>query len=400
MVKYAKRREAMEDIIYSMHKIMESLTNKDLVSFGGGAPAKEAYPIDLIGQMSQSIFKDETKALQALGYGSTIGLESLREAVRTHLLEPKGIEANLDEIMITSGGIQGIYLACKLYLDPGDVVLVESPTFIHAKMLFDGFEAVTIACPMEADGLDMLALEENIKKHSPKIVYTMPTFQNPTGISMSTVKRKQLAALAEKYDIIILEDDPYSEMRYTEESFKPVKAYTDSKNVIYANSFSKIFSPGARLGYMVANAEIMQDLQEMKLATDTCTNGFTQAICAAFFSGDYYEAHVGRLRKIYKARRDVMINAIDAHFPNGFKRTDPVGGFYVWVELPEGLDATALLPEAIEETKVTYCMGRDFFVEENKHGNQFLRLSFAGNEEDVIESRIRALGQFLSQKLR
>ncbi len=399
MAKYAKRRASMEDTVYSMHKIMESLTNKDLVSFGGGAPAKEAYPIERIGEISQSIFKDEDKALQALGYGPTIGSSSLREAVRKYLLAPKGIEASLDEIMITSGGIQGLYLACKLFIDPGDVILVESPTFIHAKMLFDSFEAVTVSCPMESDGLNMQVLEDKIKKYSPKIIYTMPTFHNPTGISMSIDKRKELAAFAEKYDVIIVEDDPYSEIRYTEEAFRPVKAYTLSKNIIYANSFSKIFSPGARLGYMVADAEIMQELQEMKLATDTCTNGFAQAICAEFFSGGYYQPHVKTLRNIYKARRDTMLKAIDTHFPKGFKRTNPAGGFYVWVELPGELDAKALLPEAINETKVTYCMGRDFFVEENERGNQFLRLSFAGKEESVIESGIRALGQFFKSKL-
>ncbi len=399
MVQYAKRRQAMESTVYSMHKIMESLTNKELVSFGGGAPAKEAYPVDLIKEITQSLLEDPQLAQQALGYGSTIGLPSLREAVKTYLLEPNGINCGIEEIMITAGGIQGIYLVSKLFLNPGDVVLVESPTFIHAKMVFDSFEATSIACPMDDDGLNLEALEEKIKAHKPKILYTMPTFHNPTGISMSAEKRDKLARLAEKYDIIILEDDPYSEIRYSGDHLKPVKAYTNSRNVIYANSFSKIFSPGSRLGYLVADPEIMKELEEMKLATDTCTNGFMQAMCAAFFEKGHYGAHRDKLCRIYKSRRDVMEKAIDENFPENIKRTHPDGGFYIWIELPQGLDAKALLPAAIEEIKVTYCIGRDFFVEETAHGNQYLRLSYAGTEEAVIEEHVGALGRFFKSKI-
>ncbi len=399
MVQYAKRRQAMESTVYSMHKIMESLTNKELVSFGGGAPAKEAYPVDLIKEITQSLLEDPQLAQQALGYGSTIGLPSLREAVKTYLLEPNGINCGIEEIMITAGGIQGIYLVSKLFLNPGDVVLVESPTFIHAKMVFDSFEATSIACPMDDDGLNLEALEEKIKAHKPKILYTMPTFHNPTGISMSAEKRDKLARLAEKHDIIILEDDPYSEIRYSGDHLKPVKAYTNSRNVIYANSFSKIFSPGSRLGYLVADPEIMKELEEMKLATDTCTNGFMQAMCAAFFEKGHYGAHRDNLCRIYKSRRDVMEKAIDENFPENIKRTHPDGGFYIWIELPQGLDAKALLPAAIEEIKVTYCIGRDFFVEETAHGNQYLRLSYAGTEEAVIEEHVGALGRFFKSKI-
>lgn len=398
MVHYAKRRESMAYIVDCMHKIMESLTNKELISFGGGAPAKEAYPLELIREITQSVLSDEEKAMQALSYGETIGLLSLRKAVQESLLIPNGIHAAMDEIMITAGGIQGLYLVCKLYLDPGDVVLVESPTFIHAKMLFDSFEVQCQSCAMDADGLNMGDLEAKIRKHHPKLIYTMPTFHNPTGISMSSEKRKQLARLAEVYDVIILEDDPYSEIRYSGEKLKPIKTYTDSKNVIYANSLSKIFSPGARLGYLVAAPQIIQELVEMKLAVDTCTNGLTQAICAEFFNGGHYPLHLKSLCAIYRARRDAMEKAIDAYFPEGTKRTAPDGGYYIWVELPEGLDGRELLPAANEETKITYCSGSDFFIEKNHNGSQYLRLSFAGKEEQVIEESMKTLGGFFRSK--
>jgi 2-aminoadipate transaminase len=354
MVQFAKRRESMEYTINSMHQIMESLTNKELISFGGGAPAKEAYPLKVIQEITQSVLKNEEKAVQAFAYGPTMGFPSLRKAVQKNLLSPNGISAEIDEIMITAGGIQGLFLVGKLYLNPGDVILVEAPTFVHAKMVFDSFEAELQSCSMDKDGLDIEVLEAKIKKYHPKIIYTMPTFQNPTGISMSIKKRKQLAHLAEIYDVIVLEDDPYSEIRYSGEKVKPIKAYTNSKNVIYANSFSKIFSPGARLGYLVADSKIMQELAEMKLATDTSTNGLTQTICAEFFDRGHYPLHLKNICNIYRSRRDAMEKAIDLYFPEGTKRTSPDGGFYIWVELPEELDGRELLPVANEEVKITY----------------------------------------------
>lgn len=400
MVEYSKRREAMGYTINSMHKIMESLTNKELVSFGGGAPAKEAYPLEEIKEVTQSILKDEKKLLEALSYGPTIGLPALRKEIIKNLLIPNEIKGKLDEIMITAGGIQGLFLVGRLFINPGDVILVEAPTFIHAKMVFDGFQAEFESCPMTADGLDIEALEEKIKKHHPKLIYTMPTFHNPTGITMSVEKRKQMARIAETYDVIILEDDPYSEIRYSDKKIKPIKSYTDSKNVIYANSLSKIFSPGARLGYLVADSEIIKELAEMKLSTDTCTNGFTQMICAEFFNKGYYPLHLNKISKIYQSRRDAMAKAIDLYFPKGTKRTSPLGGFYIWVELPEGLDGQELLPVANEVVKITYGCGSDFFVEENNDGSQFIRFSFAGIEEQLIEESMKTLGEFFKSKLK
>jgi len=399
MVEYAKRRKSMEYTIDSMHKLMESLTNKDLISFGGGAPALEAYPLKQIKEVTQAVLNNDQQMLQGLSYGPTLGLSSLREEVKKNLLIPNGVQANINEIMITAGGIQGLFLVAKLYINPGDVILVEAPTFIHATMVFDSFEAEFQSCSMEADGLNIEELEAKIKKYQPKLIYTMPTFHNPTGISMSVEKRKQMARIAETYDVIILEDDPYSEIRYSGEKTKPIKSYTDSKNVIYANSLSKIFSPGARLGYLVADPEIIQALEEMKLSTDTCTNGFTQVICAEFFNKGFYPLHLENICNIYRSRRDAMAQAIDMYFPKGTQRTAPDGGFYIWVTLPEGLDGRALLPVANEAVKITYASGSDFFVKKNNQSNRYIRFSFAGKEEHVIEKSMKALGEFFKSKL-
>lgn len=399
MVQYANRRKSMTYIIDCMHNIMASLTNKELISFGGGAPAKEAYPLELIQQLSKLVLEDESKAMQAFSYGSTIGLPSFRKEIQKNLLAPNGLDTSLDQVMVTAGGIQALYLVCMLYLNPGDIILVESPTFVHAKLLFDSFEVICKPCLMENDGLNLVDLERKIQQYSPKMIYTIPTFQNPTGITMSVEKRKQLAAIVDRYDVMLLEDDPYSEIRYSGKSIKPIKSYSKSRNIIYANSLSKIFSPGARLGYLVADSGIIQELSEMKLAVDTCTNGFTQAICAEFFGGGYYKPHLENLCSLYKSRRDTMQVAIDKYFPKGTKRTSPDGGYYIWVELPDGLDGRQLLPIANEEIGITYGSGSDFFVEENNNGNQYLRLSFAGVEEKIIEESIEKLGAFFYSKI-
>lgn len=399
MVKLSKSRQSMDYTIDSMNQIMESLTNKDLISFGGGAPAREAYPIEAIQAITKTLLSDEKKALEALSYGPTAGLVSLRNALRETLLLPHGVHSRVENIMITAGGIQGLFLVGKLFLNPGDVVLVEAPTFIHGKMVFDSFQVEYQSCSLDEDGLNMNDLEEKIEKYQPKMIYTMPTFHNPTGITMIDEKRKKLANIAEKYDVIILEDDPYSEIRYKDQKLKPIKAYTDSSNVIYVSSLSKIFSPGARLGYIVADEAIIKELSEMKLATDTCTNNFTQSICAEFFNQGYYTKHLKNIRSIYKRRRDAMAKGIDRYFPDGTRRTDPVGGFYIWVKLPDGLDGKKLLPVVNKEIKITYACGSAFFVEENDKGSEFIRFSFAGQNEKVIENSMKELGDFFKTQI-
>lgn len=399
MVSYAKRRESMTDTIDSMHEIMESLTNKALISFGGGAPAKAAYPLEVIQKVTHTLLKDPDQSLEALSYGPTEGLQSLRKAVRDYLLKPNGINESVDNILITAGGIQGLFLVGKLFLNPGDVVLVEAPTFIHAKMVFDSFQVTYETCALEKDGLDLDLLEEKIKKYQPKMIYTMPTFHNPTGITMSREKRQRMAQLAEKYNVIILEDDPYSEIRYSGEKLRPIKAYTDSPHVIYANSFSKIFSPGARLGYLVADKAIIKELSEMKLATDTCTNNLTQSICASFFNEGHYNEHLKYICDLYQLRRDTMAKAIDVYFPKGTQRTNPLGGFYIWVKLPKGLNAKKLLPKVNEAVKITYACGDAFFVENSNEHDAYIRFSFAGQEPPVIESSMKILGDYFKKQM-
>ena len=234
MPKFAKRIETMNSEVDKLMVLINSLVNGNVISFGGGAPALEAYPMEQLNEIAQAVFQRTPAGYGAFKYGSAMGNEDLRKAVRDILLAPRGLKADIGNIMITAGGIQPITFMSQLYLDPGDVVLVEAPSFVQTSMIFKMFEAKLVPCEMADDGLVMEDVEEKIKKYNPKFIYTVPTFQNPTGITMSLEKRKRLAELASQYDVIVLEDDPYREIRYSGEELPYIKSFDTTGNVVLA----------------------------------------------------------------------------------------------------------------------------------------------------------------------
>lgn len=401
MSRYAKRIDEMDGEVKKLKVLTDALISPTIISFAGGAPAKEAYPFEQIREICNDILKPNEIGYSTMVYGSQIGNLALREAVRDYLLKPRGLDANVENIMITAGGIQPLNFMCMLYLEPGDTILVEKPTFVHADMIFKMFQANFVPCEMDDHGLIMEDVEEKIKKYQPKFIYTIPTFQNPTGVTLSQERRKKLAQLANKYDVMVLEDDPYREIRYSGEELVPIKSFDKKDNVIFSGSFSKIFSPGSRLGFLVASDEQIQKFCNIKLGTDTCTNTMMQVIAAEFFKRGYYPQHLENLKNLYRSRRDAMIQALDAYFPDGTKHTYPDGGYYIWAELPKGLDATALAQEIGEKLNICYGNGSIFYSEGNPEGsgNRCMRLNFSGQTEESISANFKILGEFLKAKL-
>lgn len=401
MSEYAKRIPEMEGEVQKLKVLTDALISPTIVSFGGGAPAREAYPFDIVREICNDILRPTPEGFSTMVYGSQIGHLGLREAVRDYLLKPRGLDVKVENIMITAGGIQPINFMCQLYIDPGDVILVETPTFVHTDMIFKMFQAKLVPCETDNDGLVMEDVEEKIKKYNPKFIYTIPTFQNPTGVTLSQERRIKLAELANKYNVMVLEDDPYREIRYSGEELIPIMNYDKNDNVIFAGSFSKIFSPGSRLGFLVASEEQIEKFCNIKLGTDTCTNGLTQAIVSEFFKRGYYPQHLENLKNIYRSRRDAMTKALDAYFPAGTKHTYPDGGYYVWAELPEGLDASALAREIGEDLNVCFGNGTIFYSEGNPDGAgaRCMRLNFSGQTEESIEKNFKILGEFFCRKL-
>lgn len=384
MPEFAKRMAFMQSTSDVIRYLFESMTDPETISFGGGAPAREALPVEQAHEIACEMLTRQARGVQALQYGNPIGLLELRQAVVERLLAPKGLKAGLENVMIVAGGIEGLNLLGQVYLEPGDVVLVESPTFVHAVQVFKMFEARCVACETDDDGLVLDDVEAQIRRFAPKMIYVIPTFQNPSGRTMSLERRRALAELGSRYDVVILEDDPYCEMRYSGQVLPPVKYFDETGHTIFANSFSKIFSPGSRLGYVFAESPVVQKLYEAKMATNSHTNVVTQLLCAEFFNRGLFEPHLQRIREIHRERRDVMMACIQSMLPGDVKFVYPDGGLFTWVELPGQVDTTAMLADAVAQ-KVAYMPGREFFVEGQPIRESCMRLSFGGVTPERIQ---------------
>ena len=400
MVPYAKRMEKMAFTANVVKGLFGSMTNPDIISFSGGSPAREALPVDTIRQLADEVLRTDTRGVEALQYGPIEGIRDLREVVVRELLAPKGIDCGVDNVIIITGGLEGINLTCQVYIDPGDVILVESPTFVHSVEIFEMFEAKCIGVDMDEDGMKMDDLEAKIQKYHPKMIYVIPTFQNPSGRTLSLERRKKVAELSAKYNVLVLEDDPYRDIRYSGEDLPPIKCFDTVGNVVVANSFSKIFSPGVRLGYVMAEPETIHYLTEAKSATNSHTSMLPQILCAEFFKRGCYPAHHQMICDLYRRRRDVMLQSIDRYFPAGTKHSNP-DGLFTWVELPGGIDTSALLQESSTDpaVNVAFVAGEGFFSDRDGQGKNCMRMSFGNTPEDLIEEGVRRLGGLICSKL-
>lgn len=399
MPQFSKRMAYMQEAASVTRHLMESMVDPSIISFGGGAPAREALPVETIQQLAQEVLSRDARGIEALQYGKPLGVTDLRMAALNHLVLPKNIDASLENIMIVGGGMEGLYLTAQILLEPGAVVLVESPTFVQSIQTFEMFEAECIACKTDDDGYDLEDLEAKIKLYHPRMIYVIPTFQNPSGRTTSLEKRKALARLANEYDIMLLEDDPYGDMRYSGDPIPPVKSFDKNDNVIYANSFSKIFSPGSRLGYICASEGIIRKLYDAKTASNSHTGMISQVLCAEFFNRGYFEPHLKKICGIHKERRDVMMECIRQGMPAGSKYIEPNGGLFTWVELPEQIDTSGPMMAAAAQAKVAYMPGEKFFVNGQPIRKNCMRLSFGGTEPERIRIGMERLCQVIRAQL-
>lgn len=399
MTQFANRLTGMEKSATIVRNLFNSMNDPEVISFGGGAPAKDALPIEQVNVIVNEIMHKNARGIEALQYGGIMGIMGFRRIIAEMLLAPIGVEARAENIMVVNGGLETMNLLCQVIINPGDVILVESPTFVHGIEIFEMFGARCIACDMDNDGVIVEDVETKIKKYAPKIVYTIPTFHNPTGRTLSLERRKELAELGSKYDVIILEDDPYREIRYSGEPLAPIKSFDKTGHTVFANSFSKIFSPGSRIGYVLANDDIMKHLFDAKTATNSHTSTFVQVVAEEFLKRGYYPEHIKMVRDLYRNRRDVMIECINKFFPQGTKHTYPDGGLFVWAELPNNINATELLAEAVKDYKVAYVAGEGFFCEGNGKGSNCMRLSFGSVEPEKINTGMERLGRLVSAKV-
>jgi len=397
MVPFAKRMEYMAGSAKVIEDLFKAMGDPETISFGGGAPAKETLPAKQLAEICAELFSRPDFGARMLQYGAPEGEIELRQVVAEYLLQPKGVNASADEIMIVNGGLETMNLMCQVFIDPGDVILVEAPTFVHCVEIFEMFQARCIAVRTDDEGICPEDVEAKIKEYNPKFVYVIPTFQNPSGRTLTLERRKKLAELGTKYDVIILEDDPYRDIRFEGEELPPIKSFDRSGNTVLANSFSKIFSAGARLGYVHALPEILHKMYNAKTATNSQTNTTLQLICAEFFRRGYFAEHLEKTRALYLSRRDVMMESIDRFFPEGTKHTYPQGGLFTWVELPEGIDTTELLKKA-NANKLAFVAGEAFFTEGGGKGKNCMRMSFGNVPEEKIRIGVERLGRLIKEE--
>lgn len=376
-----------------IREILKVTEQEGVISFAGGLPAPELFPVDGINEINQIVLNEAgTKALQ---YTTTEGFSPLREWIAKRMNDRLGTSFDKDNILITHGSQQGLDLSGKVFLDEGDIVLCESPTYLAAISAFKAYGCKFIEIPTDENGMVMSALEDILKETvGIKLIYVIPTFQNPTGRTWSLERRKKLAELSAKYGVAVIEDNPYGELRFEGESLPSVKSFDTVGNVLCTGSFSKIFCPGFRIGWIAGDKEIIRKYVLVKQGTDLQCNTIAQMIIAEYLKRYDIDKHIEKIVDVYKRRRNIAIECIKRYFPNNIKYTHPEGGLFTWIELPEGISARDILDICLEK-KIAFVPGGSFFPNDNKE-NTF-RINFSNMSEEKIEKGLKIIGEVIKE---
>ncbi len=379
----------------AIREIFKVAGKPDIISFAGGLPAPESFPVEEIKKICSDILTEEP--VTALQYGISEGYAPLLDEIKKRLEEKLNIDMTKNEMIIVSGSQQGADLLTKVLINEGDGVVCEEPSFIGCLNTFRTYKAELYGVKTNEDGMDIELLEKTLAEHKNiKMIYTIPTFQNPSGKTMSLETRKKMLALAEKYNVIIMEDNPYGELRFTGEDVPTIKSLDTKGHVVYIGSFSKVFSPGLRLAYMVFDEGLKEKIVVGKQATDVHTNVFSQMIAARYLKEYDIDESIAKSRDIYKHRCSLMLSCMDKCFPKSVTYTRPEGGIFIWVTLPEGADTLALMKEAVEK-KVAFVPGNTFMTDLDKPCNSF-RLNYSTMPDEKIIKGIEILGELLKSK--
>jgi 2-aminoadipate transaminase len=398
-LRYAQRTQRMGSS--AIRELLKLTEKPDIISFGGGLPAPDVFPVDQVEAACQKVLR--AYGAQALQYSTTEGYLPLREMIARHATR-YGIKITADNVMITSGSQQALDLLGKILINPGDRILVEAPTYLGALQAWNAYGAEYVAVPSDENGMITDALEEALRS-GPKFIYVLPNFQNPTGVTLSLERRHRLVELAERYGVPIVEDDPYGQLRFEGEHLPSVVVldgqYQDnghdvcySGNVIYLSTFSKTLAPGLRLAWVVAPPEIIRKLVQAKQGTDLHTSTFNQMVAHEVSRGGFLDQHIRLIRRVYRERRDIMLEMMEKHFPPEVHWTRPQGGLFLWGTLPEHISAADALKLAIER-KVAFVPGGPFYPCGGGHNT--MRINYSNATPEKIEIGITRLGEVLQE---
>jgi len=393
---YSSRIDSMgHSDVAAMLKLAE---RPEVISFAGGLPDPAIFLLEEIKEIFEEVLAQRGRA--ALGYGPTAGIAPFREWLAEHMTQ-SGRPSKVDECLVTTGGIAALDLICKVLLDPGDLVIVGEPAYLAALHVIRSYQGRFAGVPLDDKGMQSDALKstlEDLQRESlrPKFIYLVPSFQNPTGVTLSEKRRKRIVEIAVEYNVPIIEDAAYRDLRF-EDQAPPLLASLDPQNVIHINTFSKIFNPGVRIGWVTAPQELIETLALAKQGQDQCSTTIGQYVTLAFASRRLIERQRSRAVEIYRRKRDAMLAALESYFPKSAHWTKPQGGFYTWVTLPKEIDTEALLPRSIEDASVAYGAGPAFY--HNRSGKEHMRLCYSYVPDSQIEEGVRRLAHLMSEIL-
>jgi len=381
-----------------MRDLMALTERPDVISLAGGWPDTSTFPPDSYAALMSTVASQS--CARALQYGPTEGLALVKGCI-AQVMRAEGVEIDTDEVLVTSGGQQVIDLVCKTLLDPGDVVVCEAPTYPGAVPAFCAYQAEVVQVSMDREGMRTEELEATLNQlersgRRPKFIYTVPTFHNPAGVTLSLERRRDLVRIAGERELLVLEDNPYGLLRYEGSPLPTLRSLDGGAFVIYASTFSKILSPGVRLGWAAAPGPVLEKMNIGKQAADLCSSSITQYFVSAYFDSRPWEEYVRSLIEIYRRRRDVMLDALAEHFPREAEWTHPEGGLFIWATLPDYIDTTDLLARALDE-HVAFVPGRAAFLD--GRGGSSMRLNFSGIDESLIREGIRRLGDVVREQV-
>jgi 2-aminoadipate transaminase len=382
----------------AMRDLMAITERPEVISLAGGLPDTSTFPPDSYASIMQSVAAES--CARALQYGPTEGMQVVKACIAEVMAE-EGRVVDVDDVLVTTGGQQVIDLMCKTLIDPGDVIVAEAPTYPGAIPAFTSYQADVVQVAMDDDGMLIDELEATLETleregRRPKFIYTIPNFQNPRGVTMSLERRKRLVRIAAERELLVLEDNPYGLLRYEGDALPTLRSLDEEEFVVYLGTFSKILSPGIRLGWAAAPRPVLQKMNVGKQGVDLCSSSVTQCFVAAYFESGRWQDYLDSLVGLYRRRRDVMLGALAESFPAESEWTRPQGGLFLWATLPEYLDTTDLLARALQEN-VAFVPGRAAFLD--GRGGSSMRLNFSGVGEDDIREGIRRIGEVVREQV-
>jgi len=382
----------------AMRDLMAVTARPEVISLAGGLPDTSTFPPQSFAAQMTRIAQES--AAEALQYGPTEGFEETKDCI-LQVMGAEGMLPEAEDVIVTTGGQQAIDLVCKTLVDPGDVVICEAPTYPGAVPVFCSYQAEVVQIECDADGMrveELAAVLERLDAEGrrPKFVYSVPSFQNPAGVTMSFERRQRLVELARRRELLVVEDNPYGLLRYSGEPLPPLYQLDGGDFVLYIGTFSKILSPGIRLGWAVAPPPVMEKIVLGKQASDLCTSTLTQYFVREYFAEGRWREYIEDLVGIYRQRRDAMLEALREHFPAQATWTEPEGGLFIWATLPSYIDTSDLLAKALRED-VAFVPGQAAYVD--GRGQSSMRLNFSGVDEDEIREGIRRIGKVISEQV-